>query len=109
MDYRNELRFDANQPVRVTNLGIPGEPVAGKIVNFSARGLRLLLMDEIAVGAVIKVEWGRTLLLGQVVYCEPEGKDFAAGMELEEAVYDTQMFASQTGAGAELPQTPKSS
>jgi hypothetical protein len=96
MDARREPRFNINQSVSVTNLGVPGEALPGKIVNFSARGIRLLLEKEIVVGAIIKVELATTLLLGQVTYCIPEDAQFSVGMELEEAVYDTLLFAPKS-------------
>jgi hypothetical protein len=92
MDYRFEPRFATDQPVVVTNLGVQGSSFPGKITNFSAHGIRLILSEELPIGAVIKVEWATTLLLGQIMYCESEGEVYSAGMELEEAVYDTRIF-----------------
>jgi hypothetical protein len=96
MESRREPRFAINQTVHITNLGVPGDPISGKIVNISARGIRLLLDNEIAIGTIIKVEWATTLLLGQIIYCIPEGKQYSVGMELEEAVYDTHLFLTQS-------------
>jgi len=109
MDSRQEPRFAADQPVTVTNLGAACSSVAATIVNFSARGLRLCLCEELPVGSLVKVEWGTTLLLGQIIYCKPEGEAYSAGMELEEAVYDTRLFTSEGGARADVTPPSKTS
>jgi hypothetical protein len=42
----------------------------------------LLIASRVSVGAAVKVEWSHTLLLGEVVYCRPEGEGYAIGLEL---------------------------
>ncbi len=95
MEYhRCEPRFESDQPVAVTNLEQPGTPVAGRLTNFSANGTRILLGRELRPGTMVKVEWGGTVLLGEIIYCTPEGKDFALGLQLEDALYETDKLAS---------------
>jgi len=95
MEYRRrEPRFVIDQPVTVRDLEHPGPPVLGRLVNFSAQGTRLILEQEISPGAMVKVEWGGTMLLGEIIYCAPEGAEFAAGLELEDALYETEVLAS---------------
>jgi hypothetical protein len=97
MDYRRGPRFEVDQPVNVTNLE-DRTPFPGKLANFSANGVRLILDRKIPIGSIVKVEWGGTLLLGEVVYCQDEGTDFYIGLELEDAIYDTEALAFQMRA-----------
>ncbi len=95
MEYRRcEPRFESDQPVSVTNLEKPGAPLTGRLINFSANGTRILLGTELRPGTMVKVEWGGTVLLGEIIYCRSEGKDFALGLELEDALYETDKLAS---------------
>ncbi len=95
MEYRrHEPRFESNQPVTVTNLEQPGMPLLGRLVNFSANGTRMLLTSEVQPGTMVKVEWGGTILLGEIIYCTPLGTEFAVGLELEDALYETEMLES---------------
>ena len=89
---RREPRFETNQLVTVTNLEQPDVTLKAKLTNFSAKGTRLLLDRELKPGTIVKVEWGTTILLGEIIYCEPGGAPFAAGLELEDVLYETDML-----------------
>jgi hypothetical protein len=94
MDYRRGPRFEVDQPVNVTNLE-DRTPFPGKLADFSANGVRLILDRKIPLGSIVKVEWGGTLLLGEVVYCQVQDAEFSVGLELEDAIYDTEALANQ--------------
>ena len=66
----------------------------GRLVNFSAKGTRMILDREMLPGTMVKVEWGGTILLGEIIYCCPEGKEFAVGIELEDALYERELLDS---------------
>jgi hypothetical protein len=103
MDYRRrEPRFESDQPVVVTNLEQPGMSLTGRLVNFSASGIRLIVNQDVLPGTMVKVEWGGTILLGEIIYCSPQGEEYAAGLELEDALYEKEMLKSmsETWAGA---------
>jgi hypothetical protein len=87
-DRRHIPRFDIDQPVSVKRLDLPGPFIPGRLVNFSAQGTRMILEAKVPPGALVRVEWGGTVLLGEVIYCNAEGNEFAAGLELEDAIYD---------------------
>jgi hypothetical protein len=53
----------------------------------------LLIASRVSVGAAVKVEWSNTLLLGEVIYCRPEGEGYAIGLELKHALYNTAELA----------------
>ncbi len=95
MEYRRrEQRFEIDQPVTIKNLEHPGPLMPGRLVDFSAQGTRLILEQHLQPGTLIKVEWGGTMLLGEVVYCQAHGAEFAVGLELEDALYEIQGLAS---------------
>ncbi len=98
MEYRRrEPRFEIDQPVTIKNLEQPGPLLLGRLVDFSAQGTRLILEQRLEPGTLVKVEWGGTMLLGEVIYCQAHGTEFAAGLELEDALYETQGLASLIG------------
>ena len=101
MDYRRrEPRFEVNQHVTVTNLEKPGCVLPGKLANFSAKGIQLILEENLQPGAMVKVEWGGTILLGEIMYCARQGLQYAAGLELEDALYDTETLAIMAESGS---------
>jgi hypothetical protein len=67
--------------------------------------MRLLLDRAIPQGAVLKVEWGDTLVLGEVCQCGPAGEQFLVGLKLEHSLLDTEQLARL--ARMLLEQTPK--
>jgi hypothetical protein len=104
MELRRSPRFELDQPVTATDLDNK-IPVPGRLTNFSIHGIRLQVETELAVGALLKIEWGKTLLLGEVNYCRPEQTGFAVGVELEHALYDIEALAEQMGARP-IPRKP---
>ncbi len=91
---RREPRIECDQPVSLTNLEDPGVSVPGRIVNFSAAGTRMLLSCQVRPGTLVKVELEGTILLGEIIYCSPEGGEFAVGLKLEDALYELEMIES---------------
>jgi hypothetical protein len=101
-DCRRGPRFEIDQPVTVKNLDDPGPPLPARLVNFSAKGIRLILGQKLNPGIMVKVEWGGTILLGEIVYCMPLGFEFAAGLEIEDAAYETEVLAPMQQVNAEV-------
>jgi hypothetical protein len=101
-DSRRGPRYEVDQPVTVNNLDEPGPPLPARLVNFSSKGIRMILSQRLSPGIMVKVEWRGTILLGEIIYCMPKGVDFAAGVEIEDAVYETEVLApmEQVQAGA---------
>ena len=96
MEYRREPRFETNQAVVITNLDrrfcLPGH-----LVNFSSQGIRLLLTRELDAGTAVKVQWPGTLLLGEVIYCRPSEEGYCVGLQLEDALFDTEALSAMKG------------
>ena len=93
MDSRSEPRLVTKELVQVTILGECDTKFLGRITNSSNRGIGLLADQPAALGSAVKVEWGHTLLLGEVCHCHPEGVGYAIGLELEHALYHTEELA----------------
>jgi hypothetical protein len=89
MDARNELRIEADQPVRITVLDESEAEFAGRIVNYSPKGMGLLLDRPIRLEAPVKIVWANQLLLGEVCYCRGEGTAYSAGVSLMHALHNT--------------------
>ena len=97
MDSRSQLRLETNEPVHVTVLGECDTRFLGRLTNCSEHGIALLTDQPVPLGCAVKVEWGHTLLLGEVRHCRPEGGGFAIGLELEHALYHTEELARLAG------------
>ena len=93
MDPRSQPRLETDEPVHVTVLGECDTTFLGRITNSSSRGIGLVIDRRVPLGSAVKVEWGHTLLLGEVRYCRPEGDGFAIGVDLEHALYHTEELA----------------
>ncbi len=93
MERRSQSRAAIDQPVRLTLLGDAENVIEGRIVNVSVNGVRLVTDRALRPGLPVKLEWGQTLLLGEVCYCQWQNGHFAIGLELEHALYDTAELA----------------
>ena len=93
MDSRSQPGLETDEPVHVTVLGECDTKFLGRITNSSTRGIGLRIDRLVPLGSAVKVEWGQTLLLGEVRYCRPEGDGFTIGLDLEHALYHTEELA----------------
>jgi hypothetical protein len=58
--------------------------------------LSLILDKKLHVGSMVKVEWASATFVGELVYCQPHGKEFLIGLKVDDAVYETaKKYASQ--------------
>jgi len=60
----------------------------GRLQNLSAHGLSLIVPGELPTGIEVKVTWGTSHVQGQLVYCQPYGTEYRAGLEVEDSIYD---------------------
>jgi len=89
MNKRSRVRFRTDMTVKVTCLNAPGPSIKGRLANLSAHGLSIILSRTLPEGAAVRVEWGETSFMGELVYCNPHGNEFIAGLKVEEPVYDS--------------------
>ncbi len=84
---RRSPRFSQNEQVQLTLLGEDGRSASVRIVDSSANGMRIESVMRIKPGSLIRIECQDTLLLGEVLYCQPDESKFFLGVELTRALY----------------------
>jgi len=60
-----------------------------RLADLSVHGLSLILKEKLPVPSVVRVEWGTVTFVGELVYCQPHGQEFLAGLKVEDSVYET--------------------
>ena len=83
------LNADTNAPAQLTVLGDHQRTLACRVADYWNSGVRLITPERVATGAAVKVEWSNTLLLGEICFCEPCDGQFAVGLYVEHAIYNT--------------------
>ena len=89
VDHRREsrLKISKNVIVKVASLlGMPdaGKPIFGVVLDMSGSGVRLQLSLPVPVGAEVEIADNRTLILGQILRCDPEGEGYIAAVRVSE-------------------------
>jgi hypothetical protein len=66
------------------------EQIQATVTNLSGRGMRIVLGRPLKLDTPVRVDFRMdaddTLLLGEVVYCIPEGDSYAIGLELRHSI-----------------------
>jgi hypothetical protein len=88
MNRRNRLRFSTDMIATITGIDEPGISMKGRLANLSAHGISLILPGELPSGITVNVEWGGSQVRGRLVYCQPHGKEYRAGLQVEDPIYD---------------------
>jgi PilZ domain len=94
MNRRNRVRFKTDITVKITTLDEPEASYKGRLANLSAHGLSLIMTEELPTGSVVRVEWGKTMFVGEVIYCQVHRDEFLVGLQVEDPVYDAKQPAS---------------
>jgi hypothetical protein len=89
MNRRSRTRFKTDLTVKVTCPELPDQNVRARLADLSVHGLSLILKDKLPVGSSVKVEWGETVFVGELIYCQPHGREFLAGLKVDDSVYET--------------------
>ena len=89
MNRRSRARFKTDLTVLVSSIEIPGGSIKARMADLSVHGLSLILNRKLQVGSHVKVEWGTLTFSGETIYCETHGKEFLAGLKVEDSVYET--------------------
>src|SRR5689334_20033194 len=93
MELRQEQRFEPDQEITLTLLG-EGQPTfAGRIVNISGKGMFVWSADALMPGDAVQIEFGDTMMLGEVIYCQAQPTGQHLGIKLEHALYHRQELA----------------
>jgi hypothetical protein len=89
MNKRNRTRFKTDLTVRVSCLDLRSGSCKGRLADLSVHGLSLILKEKLPAASLVKVEWGTAIFTGELVYCQPHGNEFLAGLKVEDPVYET--------------------
>lgn len=92
MNRRKEPRFQIQEDSCVTVLGERGFCINAVAIDISVAGICLHLPVPVPVGAAIKIENDRQLLLGEVCYCRLTPRGYLAGMKLDQVLSDLPML-----------------
>ena len=89
MEHRREsrLKISKNVIVKVGSLlGVPdaGKPIFGVVLDMSGSGVRLATSLPVPVGAEVEIADNRTMMLGEILRCEPEGEGYIAAVRVSE-------------------------
>ena len=89
MTGRSRARFKTDLTVNVTCPDLPDSPSKARLADLSAHGLSLILKEGLDVGSSVKVEWGSSSFVGEVIHCQPHGQGYLVGLKVDDSVYDT--------------------
>jgi hypothetical protein len=107
MESRQQPRFEIHQEITLTLLGEVETVLPGKVVKVSGTGMCLLSSQALVPGAALKIEMADTLVLGEVIYCRPQGAGYQMGIALDQALYHTRDLATLAqrllGSGSPSP------
>ncbi|MGH9722824.1 MAG: hypothetical protein ACRD8O_21660 [Bryobacteraceae bacterium] len=81
------------KPVQVTVLGNSPSTQEARIQECAGRAVLVEVDQRLPPGAAVKVEYDRTLLLGEVAGCRAEGDHYTASLEVAHALYNTDALA----------------
>jgi hypothetical protein len=89
VEHRREsrLKISKNVIVKVGSLlGVPdaGKPMFGVVLDMSGSGVRVAMSLPVPVGAEVEIADNRTMILGQILRCEPEGEGYIAAVKVAE-------------------------
>lgn len=93
MDRRREPRFECQQPARIINLR-NDETLDGWVINVSGRGMQVRLPRRLPVNTPVRLDYGDTLLLGDICYCQDDGDTALCGIILAHSLLGTSALAS---------------
>jgi hypothetical protein len=79
---RAEPRYEVHDTVTVYTYRDSRETTYGRIANISANGLGLMVSSVLAEGEVVRVDVGKSVLLGTVLRCTQRDTGYAVGLRL---------------------------
>lgn len=88
MNRRSRTRFKTDLTVNVTCLDGPENAGTARLADLSVHGLSLIMKKNLAVGSLVRVDWGDATFVGELVYCRPHADGFLAGLKVEDPVYE---------------------
>lgn len=80
VERRKQARINLETNLTIEILGDEPQKIAGLMVDVSSDGMRFLSPVDIAPGTAIRVDQDGGMILGEVCYTEPNGKQFHLGI-----------------------------
>jgi transcriptional regulator with PAS, ATPase and Fis domain len=111
MENRQDFRWLENHEATVTTLGDSSIVLAARTVDFSKRGIGLVLDVPISSGTLLKIELLDVMLLGQAVYAQAQNDEFRIGVHVEHLLTDISgqpHWPPERHVAADSPGIPKS-
>lgn len=90
---RRQPRLSLSHRAAVTDLTHQVCLDPSEILDFSGRGMALLVSRPAPANSAIRIDWGDALLLGYVCYHQPQGDKFRLGLQLNQALSSTRDIA----------------
>ena len=91
-------RHHLRQSAIVSVLGAAAPGLSGEILNLSERGTQIRLDQPLGYASLVRIEYGDNLLLGEVVYCQPEQAGWLVGISVEHALLGLNALAGAMDA-----------
>ena len=82
MDSRTQARIPTDKSVAVTVLTAPEMLLEARVKDVSSLGMGIEAPQKVAAGAVVKIEAGDELFLGEVVHCRASEGGWLLGVRL---------------------------
>ena len=80
---RTLQRYSVNDQIALEMLDGERLRTQALLKNYSAKGLCIFLDQAVPVGSPVSLRTAQVLMLGEVVWCQPTGEGYEAGIELE--------------------------
>jgi hypothetical protein len=84
---RAESRFRVDSPATITTLREPFANATCRLIDVSKNGMRLATAEPFGVGVNVKIQFQDSLVLGEVLRCSAENKEFVLGISIENAFF----------------------
>ena len=81
---RSLRRFSVNDQILLEVLHSNGLRFLATLKNYSAKGVCVSVKSPLSPGAPVSLRTDCLLALGEVVWCQPTGEGYEAGIELEQ-------------------------
>jgi hypothetical protein len=94
LDQRQAERRQVSLPASVTLVGAQSQVLHGTIRNLSEGGTQILLDEPLPSSTLVKIEYEDSLLLGEVVYCQPEQSAWLVGIKIEHGLFELTALAA---------------
>jgi hypothetical protein len=86
MERRRSIRIPEDESVQVTSLCEAGNSQPGRSRNSSQGGMCVSVSQPIPVNTPVQIEWGNSVLMGEVSRCDREGGLFLLGLQLNQVL-----------------------